>query len=256
MSPSMFFGNASTVNDWRGMLELLKKANAEYTAALPIMTPFERQGIGQSIKEKREQYRKSIEAGVIEQHTEAINNYKAKLSRVEAERRKIINSWDAAKLAPELQVYRLRVDTAAQQGSREALEAIYQEAKDSGDKYKLRAAVEALQNVNAKIPLTAMDIHGELVRQAGNHLETQAKNDLAALRTSADLEAAYKDTAAAVEAIKAAEKEIYRTAEVFQELAPNGAVFFNTTLEKAKDRVHFMADGSIGIKEDSNEQEI
>jgi hypothetical protein len=253
MGTLTYFGNASIANDWQGMVDHLKKANQEYRAASGIMTPYERQSIGQSIAEKREQLRPTIEAGALAVWEGAKANLKAALANVEAQRRKATNSWDDGKLAPIMQVYSMRIDqaTKADAGRPDlaALQAIYAEAKDSGDRYKIRAAAEALQGVVSKIPAgSAPDPHGTDARMIANGIAKRAGRDLEALKTSPELTKADELAAAKTQELNAAKSLLYEAAEPIDGVFPNGTMR-NSRFIKALESVTQDDEGSFVFKE-------
>jgi hypothetical protein len=235
--------------DWQGMIKELREAKQERDRLYSIMTAYERQTVAEFIGGTREKYRPAIEAGALAVWEGAKANLKAALANVEAQRRKVANSWDASKLTPEMQVYSMRIDQAtkadAGRPDLEALQAIYQEAKDSGDKYKARAAAEALQGLVSKIPAGAQDKHGIDARQIANGIAKQARRDLQALQSSPELTQAHELTAAKVQELNAAKSLLYDTAAVLGELNPNDTLRnsrFITALEsvtQSEGQFHF-----------------
>lgn len=216
-------GKASPT-DWKGMIEVIKAAQADQNRYLPIMTQYERQTIAASIGGMVEQYRPVIEGGALAAWNGAKSNLKAALLNVELQKRKITNSWDAGKLAPELQVYSMRVEAAAQNGDLAALKIIREEAQGSGDRYKQRACAEALQGLVNKFPKGAQDIHGIDARMVANSLEKQAQRDIEALQNSPELTQAHEITAAKVQELNAVKSLLFNTADVLGEMNPNGTI--------------------------------
>jgi hypothetical protein len=234
---------------WQDAINEIKTANQERNRLLPIMTAYERQTVSEYISGLKEQYRPTIEAGVLATWNGAKENLRSALKNVEAQKRKVTNSWEAAKLSPELQVYTVRIAAAATNGDLESLKAIYQEAKDSGDRYKIRAAAEALQATVKKIPNDAQDSHGDLIRMTVNRMEKTAAADLENLRTSPELTAAHELASVKVSELDAARKLIVDTAQTFGELAPNESIIYNTNFNKALASVTQDAAGNIIFEE-------
>jgi len=244
------FIRTSNPATWQEAVKQLDEAKQQFKRLNGIMTPLEITFVRQELTEARERYRRAIENGVIGEHAAAVQNYQAKLEAINAEQRAITNSWDAAQLAAEMQVASMRIDAAAKNADLETLQTIYQEAKDSGDRVKLRAAAEALQTATARIPAEAQDRHGESMRRAVNLMQKRSADDLAGLRSSPTLEAAHQAAAETQAALIQAHEQIYQTAEVMDELAPNGSVILNMNLSKEAERIHIDGAGNIGIRED------
>jgi len=243
------FSGSQSISNWRDMVKYLEKVNAKFQQNLPIMTRYEAASINADIVERKEYYRRFIETGVVGMLEDAKASYKSSLKDVEAQKAKITNSWDASKLAPELQIFSMRIDKAAKDGDRAALEVIYAEAKNSGDRYKQRAAAEAIQNAIEKVPANAQDSHGTSMRRAVNLMQKTAADDLAQLQTSPELQAAQQKAAAVVEEINAARISIADAARAFREEAPNGTIL-NTKLQKALDSIRVGEDGNPEIVEE------
>jgi hypothetical protein len=244
---STFISN-STPSGWREAVKQLDEANRQFNKLYGIMTPLEKHFVTEQISEAREKYRQFIENGLISEHAAAINNYLSKLDNIERERRNVTNSWDAAELGAQMQVYQKLVEVAAGNADLGSLQKIYQEAKDSGDRNKLKAAAVAIASASARTPTGAQDIHGEDVRRGVNLLRKQAARDLEALDTSPNLQAANEAEGEARAALIQANKQIFQTADVMGELSQNGAIIHNFNLMKEAERVHIDGAGNIGIK--------
>jgi len=239
----------STPATWQDAVKQLDEANQQFRKLRGIMTPLENKFVSQEISGAREKYRKLIEDGVIGEHTAAIQNLKAKLAEVEAKKARVTNSFNGPELAAQMAIYSQRIEHASKNGDLASLRAIYQEAKDSGDREKLRAAAESLQSVTAKFPASAQDMHGNPAIRAVNVLEKQARRDLQQMQTSPELQEAHKAAAEAVEILNQAGKQILRTAEAMGEVAPNGSSIHNESFNHALDRVHQDESGNFILKE-------
>ena len=244
---STFLSNSNPAT-WQEAVKQLDEAKRQFNKLHGIMTPLEIKFVRQELSEAREKYRQAIENGVIGEHAAAIENFKAKLARVEEEKRAVTNSWNAAELGAQMQVYQKLVENAAGNADLGSLQTIYQEAKDSGDKYKIRAAAVAIQSASARTPAGAQDTHGEDIRRAVNLMRKQATRDLEALTNSPDLETAHQAAAEAVEVLNQAKRQIVSAAEAMDEVAPNGNVN-NTNLGHALARVTQDESGNLVIKD-------
>lgn len=208
-----------TPKDWRDMVKTVKDAKIEMARAWNIMTQYEQMSIQESIYAQREQYRPSIEAGILGGLKPAQKNLEAALKNVEAEQRKITNSWEAPRLAAEMQVASMRIDQAAKADAGRfdlaAVQAIYREAQDSGDRYKQRAAAEAMQSLVSKVPAgSSTDPHGGDILLTVNRMAKQAGRDLEALKTSEGLVKAQTVADARVNEYKLARRTSTEAAEI------------------------------------------
>lgn len=221
---------------------------------LSIMTQYERLTVAEYIHGLKEKYRPMIEAGAVGQWYAAAHGVVDAQANVENERRKIVNSYDTAKLANELLVMETRVDQAVHAHGNHpdlaALKEIYEEAQDSGDRLKQRAAAEVYQSLVSKIPAGLQDRHGHDARMVTNRLEVRAANDLEALKITPALIAALEAKDKKRDELKRAENLIFDTADALGGLNPNGtmnnaALVFITALES----VTQDEEGNFSIKE-------
>jgi hypothetical protein len=174
-------------------------------------------------------------------------------ARLEAERQKITNSWEPSKLAAEMQDYSMRIDHATKSDAGHpdlgALQAIYTEAKGSGDKYKARAAAEALQSLVSKIPHGLQDSHATDMRFAANRMAKQAGRDLDALKITPGLVAAVEEANKKIDDLKAVESLVKDTGDVLGEVNPNGT-WRNSPFIKLLDSITQGEDGKFSVKEE------
>jgi hypothetical protein len=210
--------------DWQGMIKEINTAAQERARYLPIMTQFERESVANYLGDLKDQCRPAIEAGALAAWNTAKANLKAAFEKKATARRKLINSWDAGKLAAEMQVYSMRVERAAKAADLEALRGIYSEAFESGDRFKVRAAAEALQGAVNLIPVNAQDSHGVDMRRGANRLVNQANRDLEALQTSPELTQADELAAVRVNELNQAKGAVFEAAETLGDTAPNGTL--------------------------------
>jgi hypothetical protein len=242
------------INTWQDAVKDLDEANQQFKKLYSIMTPLEKHFVTEQIAETREKYRRAIEEGAIAQHTEAINNLKSKLARVESERRILANSWNQHELSAALQVAEMRINHAAKAGDLDSLKAIYQEAKESGDRVKQRAVAEAMQNVTEKFPTAAQDSHGESMRRSVNLMEKQAARELQKLQTSQGLEEAHKAAAQAVQQLDDARRQMVNANDAMSDrnlsLNQTLSIPLNMSFEKALERCTQDQSGNFHFKEE------
>jgi hypothetical protein len=209
MMYSRTFGKTYTTADWREAVKTITKANNEYQAYASMMSQYERMTVSKGIAEKITQYRPLIEAGVIGEFNQAISAFKQARSRVDQEKAKEIIRWDVGKLRDEIQLANLRIDTAfADENPVASISLIYQEAKNSGDIHKMRAAAEAVRGAVLRFPNAPLEI-----RTAANGAAKQADRELAELRNTPGLEQAHKDAGAAFDALMAKQREMLQVEE-------------------------------------------
>jgi len=147
----------------------------------------------------------------------------------------------------------MRIDAAAKTGNLDSLQAIYQEAQESGDRVKLRAAAEALQNVTAKIPADAQ-YHGKSMRRTANTIEKQAARDLRQLQTSPELQEAHQAAAQAVQMLDDARRQMVNANDAISDhsLSINQAfsIPLELSFEKALERCTQDESGNFQFKEE------
>ena len=236
--------------DWKGAVETIKAAKQKRDHYLPIMTNAERQIVADDIGHLVEQSRPIIENGAIAAYNGAAIGVIQGQTKVQAEKKKILNSWDTSKLAAELQLYGLQVENALKNGDIETLSRIHQEAIDSGDRYKQRAAAETLQGLVNKFPQGKQDSHGLDARTLANRLENQAARDLASMGTSPELFKASSELDAKKQDLQNAEKQLYETAGLLGDLAFNGDMHNSRFIETMRS-VTQDADGTFHTGEQS-----
>lgn len=216
------------------------------------MTELERQNHAESIAETRERYRPAIMAGVMGTWKAAKQNLKMALDQVQNEKKKILNSFDAGKLANEMQLAAMRIQNAAKADAGQfdigAIEAIRNEAKVSGDPYKIRAVNESLSTLVSMVPEGSLDQHGNDLKFKANRMAKEAKRDLDALMTSEGLEKAHKMAADSVGLLNSARHHLVYVAETFGEVM--GDVIHNTDIENALKSVKQTNDGQFFIDTD------
>lgn len=233
------------------MIKVLKAANELYAKKFSIMTELEKQNHAESIAETRERYRPAIMAGALGTWNSAKSNLKQALNQVQNEKKKILNSFDASKLANEMQVATMRIQNATKSDAggfdMPAIEAIRNEAKLSGDPHKIKAVNEALTSLVSMVPEGAQDKHGNDLKFQANRMAFQAKRDLEAMHTSEGLVKADKVAADAVGQLNSAKYKLLDVAETFGEIT--GDVVHNTDIENAIKSVKQSKDGAFIIDE-------
>ena len=204
-------------NDWLSKLNQIKEARSEYNKIERILTPYERQTISGNIREDARLNSGKVYQGVKARLDAAVGNYKAAAAKRAAAIAKEINSWDAGKLNDELQAFSTRVNMEV--GKKDAqgiysgqpaaarIEAFYQEALASGDRYKMRAAAEVLRAADVEKLPSEQQMQVQLLARA-------ASDNLEALRNTDDIQNAIDQENAAIKQMQDEQKFVREAAEV------------------------------------------
>ena len=204
-------------NDWLSKLNQIKEARSEYNKIERILTPYERQTIFGNIKADAEANYSRVYNGVKARLDAAVGNYKAAAAKRAAAIAKEINSWDAGKLNDELQAFSTRVNMEVSkkdaqgiysgQPAAARIEALYQEALASGDRYKVRAAAEVLRAADVEKLPSEQQMQVQLLARA-------ASDNLEALRNTDDIQNAIDQENAAIKQMQDEQKFVREAAEV------------------------------------------
>ena len=204
-------------NDWLSKLNQIKEARSEYNKIERILTPYERQTIFGNIKADAEANYSRVYNGVKARLDAAVGNYKAAAAKRAAAIAKEINSWDAGKLNDELQAFSTRVNMEVSkkdaqgifsgQPAAARIEALYQEALASGDRYKMRAAAEVLRAADVEKLPSEQQMQVQLLARA-------ASDNLEALRNTDDIQNAIDQENAAIKQMQDEQKFVREAAEV------------------------------------------
>ena len=249
-------------NDWLSKLNQIKEARSEYNKIERILSPYERQTIFGNIKADAEANYSRVYNGVKARLDAAVGNYKSAAAKRAAAIAKEINSWDAGKLNDELQAFSTRVSMELSkkdaqgifsgQPAAKRIEALYQEAQASGDRYKMRAAAEVLRAADVEKLPSEQQMQVQLLARA-------ASDNLEALRNTDDIQNAIDLENAAIKAMQDEQKFVREAAEVmFDE---GGQIFGRdvSNFGKLANTVKFEHDaaGHVNIKIlDINDPEI
>ena len=204
-------------NDWLRKLNQIKEARSEYNKIERILTPYERQTIFGNIKADAEANYSRVYNGVKARLDAAVGNYKAAAAKRAAAIAKEINSWDAGKLNDELQAFSTRVNMEVSkkdaqgiysgQPAAARIEALYQEALASGDRYKMRAAAEVLRAADVEKLPSEQQMQVQLLARA-------ASDNLEALRNTDDIRNAIDQENAAIKQMQDEQRFVREAAEV------------------------------------------
>lgn len=209
------------INNWRDAADQLRAAQKKYSENFMWMTVYEQQENGRLLKVARDQLHGVIENGAAGELDAAIAGFKAAQADVKKARQREINSYDAGKLAAELQVVNARVDVALKsQDPVAGLTAIKNDAVNSGDRVKQRAAYEVLAGAIDRLPTTNSDI-----RLHVNRVSVGAARDLAALRDTEEYNRAVTQAESAFQDMIVAHRQLVGTAQLLGDLIGDGGPY-------------------------------
>ena len=221
----LHFKKQNSGDDWMSKLTQIKEARAKFDKGQGMMSDWERQTLSESIKNDASRNYSRIFSGVKQRLDDAKNAYKAAAAKRASAIAKEINSWDPAKLNAELQAFSTRVNMELSkkdaqgifsgQPTARRIERLYREALASGDKYKIRAAAEALQAADVdKLPSDQQMQVQTLTHAANENLDNLRNTD--DIKNAMDLENA---------AIKAMQEEIQFVQDAGEVMRGNQTMF-------------------------------
>ena len=189
------FGATSTGN-WTEAISQYRaiKAERQRLASYGDTPRYMLDDLDREISEKNVELHPVIVKGIIGEYEGAIQNFKKAGNVVNHEVSQEISRWAPRELLDQMGVYSARVENIIQAGSNPLggdptvgaqLEALYQEAQNSQNQIHQRAAGEIFRSVLSRV--------GNVDHQTSvtaNHLQLQAKRDLAQLRTTEELQKA------------------------------------------------------------------
>lgn len=245
---SMFYNitNKRPGASWRDRLEELKTARAEYSKLEPIMTEVERILIAKSINEKQSEVGSYIMQGALSEWHYAIDQYKNAVKGIQEAKNREVSRWEAIKLNAEIDTAERLVTKAVQSstGGRldpsvmPRLKAMYDEAQNSGDIYKMRAMAEVFTGLPSMVGGDLDD------RMYANKLSQQAQRDAQAVRVTREIEKADQLARDAVETLTQAKSALHEVDEGFGQTRPNGEVG-NWDIYKELNRVRTNQRGEV-----------
>lgn len=219
---------------WRDRLAAIREARREYQEYENLMTHYERAVITREINARREQHEAAILAGALAEWHQAADHAAAALAKVEQAKGREAARWDAGRLAGEMQVVRMLVDSAVAGGlndtSSKRLEQVYQDAERSGDPYKLRACGEVL----AGLSVPSGDFEA---RRAANRLAQAGLRAAEQARAFPELDQAQQAAAEAIQGLNEAKRTLLDVDDGLGYTRPNGEIGNFTILRSIQKRV-------------------
>ncbi len=232
------------MKDFIDELVELKEYKETLTKYAGIMSPFERVTYENRIKAKRDEIHDRAVNGALNTWNTAIENYRSKQNEYESAKKAEAARFDNVKLSAEIQAANTLVGMTINQpgnifaGNNKAdrIQAMYQDAVQSGDVNRQRAMMEVVSALPQKefIPLAR-----------------QAKNDLARLRTTDQIQTTDEAVRAAADDLMVNSRGIVaKTAEILGE--PFSPIGTGSPLARALARVRPAENGRLEILEEND----
>jgi hypothetical protein len=185
-------GYRQTPTNWKEWGGEIINAQRELQEHYSEMDEYTRNHIKAQIDDLKAVHMGTILGGMLAEMNGAIDGYQAAQSKLLAARQMEARSWDAGKLAAELNVSTALVNMAVKTHNdpmrggptaAQRLQAIWEDAQLSGDKHKIRALAEVLQSTRDSI-----DDHD--TRITAGVITTQAAAKVNELRQTSEIRAA------------------------------------------------------------------
>lgn len=185
-----YFGRTSLA-DWRAAVKLIEAQRAEIRENSNIMSEYERLSHRREIEDTVAEWGSVIFAGISREYTTALEAFAKTKQDIDKAKMREIARWESGRLREEMDLLNMRVNMALKPrdavfgGAKPAQEisALYQEALESGDPVKKRAAAEIMKGLTDRVSNLDQD-----TRLLVNRVSKQAEADLTQLRTTEDLQ--------------------------------------------------------------------
>jgi len=223
------------------MLDLIKRGMEVLQKHGSIMTQFEKLTAQEEIQAAKDKYHPYIVQHVLGKHNQAIENYKEARALVAKAKANETNRWDPAKLRDNMQLIgdqiarlsAMQPDPLRGFDPVNEVKALFDQAKNSQDPYKQRAAAEII----ATMP------------EFGNHdtavelaiLKHDARNVLSAVHETEEIAAAKANRDAALQELAKVQTEVIETGNLMG--YDTTGVFSSGPYAQALKRVNFQQDG-------------
>jgi hypothetical protein len=237
-------------------LDKIKALRSNYNKYQSIMTQYEQQTIMGEINRASEAIFPSVATAAIGDWKAAIAKAQDAINKVSAAKVAESNRFDAGKFNAELTNIKILVDLAkgstgsplfgGDVNAGQRLQAIYQEAKASGDLHKQRAAAEVMQTMDFSTFVGDSKL-------ATLSLANQAKRDLESLRTTPEMLQAEADRDQAFTSLQAQRQELIDVSQALGQQDPTLA-FASGSFARALKMVQ-VKDGQV-IFHDENSLEV
>lgn len=240
---------------WLNHLEDLKAARQELKEYGGMMTAYERSVIQRDIAERVARATQPVTAGALGEFEAAAESYRlagAMRARAKTEE---VRRWDSVKLKNEMETARALVQLAlampsgsfvSQPSPAERLRVIYQDAKDSGDLHRMRAAAEVMSTAYPLTDGMQPDERFEI-----NHLAHEAERDLAALRVTEAMTQAQAEEVEAARALVEQKDRLEKTYEILHGGQPSVFDPFDPLL-RAANRVQVDERGGLVLLDEND----
>jgi hypothetical protein len=186
--------------NWKESLKDYRAALQEATAYQHTMSEYERMQVGRELSKMKENIERQVVPAAAQEFSEALDHFMVKDHTTKQLKAAEIQRWDGGKLAGEMQVTNMRLDTILQSNKFEhekqkEVQDLLNEAKASNDLYKQRATAESLLNLSSRAGV------GDDDKMRYNRMVGEAKNILEEIRKPPALTAAEEERQTAAAAL-------------------------------------------------------
>jgi len=195
-------------------LDEIKKNLEDWRLYGAAYTPAEQAKKSKELHDLRANNAQTVASRAVDNLIDKARDVEIEYKLLTAKRKAEAQSWDAAKLAPELGVASVLLDMSLKAADPvKTVKNLWAEVKQTGDRYKIRALAEVLPGLVAKT--------GNLDHQlAFNGVLTEARSKVVQIRNTPDIQKADQDTRAAFMNYQAAVREFRETAQLMDEADP------------------------------------
>ncbi len=228
---------------WIDQLISIRALREELAKYGGMMDPYARSVITREIASKVDAVRPAAVNGALADWRGTIQKYQDARAKFEQARQKEADSYDAGKLAGEINLLQTMIGLNSKQASPfkkqpDGLQKIYQDAANSADKHRRRAAAELFAAMDGGKDLAMV----ELVRKA--------KNDLATMLDTPEVKQAAQGVIDGLNELESCREYVTNVADILGE--SRDQIFVHGALREELNRVRVMPDGNVEIKEVNN----
>jgi hypothetical protein len=241
------FVQPQQMNNWKDDLKRIKTAREKLNRDQGMMTPWERQTHGESLRDEIHKAYPRVYKGLKADLDDLIHKYNDAKTNTSKAKAREINSWDMGKLEIEIRVFQSMVKSALENagdpltgvaGPSQQIEKLYEEAIASQNPVKIRAAADVLNGLSlTKLPSDEAVAIRMTARDAAIVRDTIRKTDYIQAAEKAESEAAF--------ALIQARDQVHEAAEILGE--PSSNIFAVGGIGKLAKTIQVGNDGTLNI---------
>jgi hypothetical protein len=246
-----FSSNETSNKPWRDQLDYFLDEKSRFSKQNPIMTQFERMSVKEGLDMIQAKIKPSVVTGALSEFEAKINNFRAASTNTAKAIGTEIMRWDAKKLSDEIQLTTSEVTEALKtpfnpisgESKLGRMQGIVEQALQSGDMYKIRAAATCVRNAADKVD------HSDRLQMTmlTRAVETQLEN----IRKTPEIDRAIEEQNKATRELQDARDELGAISTAFDE---RPGPFVINEFTKAMKRVKVTQDGLSIL--DENDPEV